>query len=147
LKIVEGVHQVDGVNGNVYLVEDNSRLVLIDNGLPRSSGKIVNYVKKLSYEPAAVSSIILTHFHIDHVGSVKKLKEQTNAQVAVHQADADFVSGKESPPKPKRLLVKALTSVVKAEPVEVDLLLKDGDKIGDLRVISVPGHSWKHCSA
>ena len=64
--------QVDGVNGNVYLVEDDAKLTLIDTGLPRSSGKIIKYIKQLGYEPSSVSTIILTHFHIDHVGSAKK---------------------------------------------------------------------------
>jgi glyoxylase-like metal-dependent hydrolase (beta-lactamase superfamily II) len=141
LKIVDGVHQVDGVNGNVYLVEDDAKLILIDTGLPRSSGKIIKYIKQLGYEPSSVSTIILTHFHIDHVGSAKKMQELTNAKIAVHEAEADVVAAKKSPPKPKKLLVKALNSIFKATPVEPDLLIKDGDKIGGLLVIHTPGHS------
>jgi glyoxylase-like metal-dependent hydrolase (beta-lactamase superfamily II) len=141
LKIVEGVHQVDGVNGNVYLVEDDAKLTLIDTGLPRSSGKIIKYIKQLGYEPSSVSTIILTHFHIDHVGSAKKMQELTNAKIAVHEAEADVVAAKKSPPKPKKLLVKALTSIIKVTPVEPGLLIKDGDKIGGLLVIGTPGHS------
>lgn len=141
MKIVKGVHQVDGVNGNVYLVEDDAKLTLIDTGLPRSSGKIIKYIKQLGYEPSSVSTIILTHFHIDHVGSAKKMQELTNAKIAVHEAEADVVAAKRSPPKPKKLLVKALNSIFKATPVEPGLLIKDGDKIGGLLVIGTPGHS------
>ena len=132
---------MDGVNGNVYLVEDDAKLTLIDTGLPRSSGKIIKYIKQLGYEPSSVSTIILTHFHIDHVGSAKKMQELTNAKIAVHEAEADVVAAKKSPPKPKKLLVKALNSIFKATPVEPDLLIKDGDKIGELLVIHTPGHS------
>ena len=141
MKIVDGVHQVDGVNGNVYLVEDDAKLTLIDTGLPRSSGKIIKYIKQLGYQPSSVSTIILTHFHIDHVGSAKKMQELTNAKIAVHEAEADVVAAKKSPPKPKKLLVKALNSIFKATPVEPNLLIKDGDKIGGLLVIHTPGHS------
>jgi glyoxylase-like metal-dependent hydrolase (beta-lactamase superfamily II) len=141
LKIVDGVHQVDGVNGNVYLVEDDAKLTLIDTGLPRSSGKIIKYIKQLGYEPSSVSTVILTHFHIDHVGSAKKMQELTNAKIAVHEVEADVVTAKKSPPKPKKLLVKALNSIFKATPVEPDLLIKDGDKISGLLVIHTPGHS------
>jgi glyoxylase-like metal-dependent hydrolase (beta-lactamase superfamily II) len=31
---------------------------------------------------------------MDHAGSVKELKDLTNAKVAVHAEDADYVSGK-----------------------------------------------------
>lgn len=141
MKIVDGVHQVDGVNGNVYLVEDDAKLTLIDTGLPRSSGKIIKYIKQLGYEPSSVSTIILTHFHIDHVGSAKKMQELTNAKIAVHEAEADVVAAKKSPPKPKKLLIKALNSIFKATPVEPNLLIKDGDKISGLLVIHTPGHS------
>lgn len=141
MKIVDGIHQVDGVNCNVYLMEDGEKLILIDTGLPRSDKKIVKYIESLNHKPTDVSTIVLTHFHIDHVGSAKKMKELTNAEVAVHEADADFVSGKKAPPKPKNLIFKALSSFVKAAPVDVKLVLKDGDKVGRLIVIHTPGHS------
>jgi len=141
MKIVDGIHQVDGVNCNVYLVEDADKLILIDTGLPRSDKKIVKYIESLDRKPTDVSTIVLTHFHIDHVGSAKKMKELTNAQVAVHEVDADFVAGKKAPPKPKNLMFKALSSVFKAALVEPELLLKDGDKVGRLIVIHTPGHS------
>ena len=141
MKIVEGIHQVDGVNCNVYLVEDGEKLILIDTGLPRNDKKITKYIEGLGRKPTDVSTIVLTHFHIDHVGSAKKMKELTNAKVAVHELDADYVAGKKAPPKPKNLMFKALSSVFKAAPVEPELLLKDNDKVGRLIVIHTPGHS------
>lgn len=141
MKIVDGINQVDGVNCNVYLVEDAGKLILIDTGLPRSDKKIVKYIESLGRKPSDVSTIVLTHFHIDHIGTAKKMKEITNAQVAVHEVDADFVAGKKATPKPKNLMFKALSSIVKPAPVEPDLLLKDGDKVGRFIVIHTPGHS------
>ncbi len=141
MKIVEGIHQVDGVNANAYLVEDGEKLILIDTGIPRNHKKITKYIEGLGRKPTDVSTIVLTHFHIDHAGSAKKMKELTNAKVAVHELDADYVAGKKAPPKPKNLMFKALSSVFKAAPVEVDLLLKDNDKVGSLIVIHTPGHS------
>jgi glyoxylase-like metal-dependent hydrolase (beta-lactamase superfamily II) len=38
-------------------------------------------------------------------------------------------------------MMKALSSVVKAAPVDVELRLKEGDKVGGLVVIHTPGHS------
>jgi glyoxylase-like metal-dependent hydrolase (beta-lactamase superfamily II) len=83
VKIAEGIYQVEGINGNVYLVEDGDKLILIDTGLPRNHKKIISYIEALGRKPTDVSMIVLTHFHIDHVGSAKKMKELTNAKVAV----------------------------------------------------------------
>ena len=110
-------------------------------GYLETKKKITKYIEALGRKPTDVSTIVLTHFHIDHVGNAKKMKELTNAQVAVHELDADFVAGKKAPPKPKNLMFKALSSVFKAAPVEPELLLKDNDKVGRLIVIHTPGHS------
>jgi glyoxylase-like metal-dependent hydrolase (beta-lactamase superfamily II) len=141
VKIVEGIYQVEGTNGNVYLVEDGDKLILIDTGLPRNDKKIIKNIVALGRKPTDVSLIVLTHFHIDHVGSAKKMKELTSAKVAVHELDADYVAGRKAPPKPKNLMFKALSSVYKAAPVEPELLLKENDKVGRLIVIHTPGHS------
>ncbi|MGA2682821.1 MAG: MBL fold metallo-hydrolase [Candidatus Bathyarchaeia archaeon] len=141
MKIAEGIYQVEGANCNVYLVEDNDKLILIDTGLPRSSAKIIKYIESLGHKRNDLSTIVVTHFHIDHVGSLKKMKTETGAKVVVHEADADFVSGKKAPPKPKNLMFKALSSFVKPAPVEPEMVLKDGDKIGRLTVIHTPGHT------
>lgn len=141
MRIIEGIHQVDGVNCNVYLVEDEDRLILIDTGLFRNSKKIIKYIESLGLKPTDVSTIVITHFHIDHTGSLKKMKEATNAKVAVGEFDAEIVAGKKAPPKPKNLMFRAFGSVIKPAPVEPDLLLKENDKVGPLMVIHVPGHS------
>lgn len=101
MEIVEGVHQVDGVDANVYLTIDGEELTVVDTGMPKSAKKILDYVHKTGREPSSISRILLTHCHIDHVGSAQELKRLTNAKVGVHQEDADFVSGKKTMPSPK----------------------------------------------
>jgi len=141
MKITEGIHQVEGVNCNVYIAEDGEKLVLIDTGLPRSDKKILKEIESLGRKPSDVSTIVITHFHIDHVGSLKKMKDATGAKVAVHEADAAYVARTKDPPKPKNMMIRALSSVVKAAAVEPDVVLKEGDKVGKLEVIHTPGHS------
>jgi glyoxylase-like metal-dependent hydrolase (beta-lactamase superfamily II) len=69
------------------------------------------------------------------------MKQATNSKVAAHELDADYITGLRSAPKPKNLMIKALTSLMKADPVEVDIKLKDNDKVGRLIVVFTPGHS------
>jgi hydroxyacylglutathione hydrolase len=146
MEIIEGIHRVDEASSNfahsnVYLVASRKEILVIDTGTSGNAKKIVAYIQKIGRQASEVSTIILTHYHMDHVGSAKELKDLTQARVAAHLDDADFVAGKKPFPKPKNILFRAFSSFIKPTPVEVDIVLKDGDKIGNLTVIFVPGHS------
>jgi glyoxylase-like metal-dependent hydrolase (beta-lactamase superfamily II) len=146
MEIIEGIHRVDEASSNiahsnVYLVINGKELVVVDTGTSGNAKKIVAYIQKIGHQPSEVSTIVLTHYHMDHVGSAKDLKDLTNAKVAVHVEDSDFVAGKKPFPKPTNFLFRAVSSFIKPTPVGVDIALKDGDKIGNLTVIYVPGHS------
>ena len=147
MEIIEGIHRVDEASSNmahsnVYLVINGKELTVVDTGTPGNAKKIVEYVQKIGYQPSDVTAIVLTHFHMDHAGSAKNLKDLLpNAKVATHAEDADYVEGKKPLPKPKNILFRAVSGFVKLEPVPVDVRLKDGDKIGSLTVIDTPGHT------
>lgn len=146
MEIVEGIHRVDEASANmahanVYLRINGEDLTVIDTGTSGNAEKTVGYVQKIGHQTADVKTIILTHFHMDHMGSARELKKLTHAKLAVHAEDADYVSGKKPLPKPRNLLFRAVTSFIKPEPVEVDIALRDGDKIEGLTVIHVPGHT------
>ena len=146
MEIVEGIHRVDEASANmahsnVYLLIEGKDLIVVDTGTVGSAKKIVGYVQKIGRQPSNVSTIILTHCHMDHAGSVKELKDLTNAKVAVHAEDADYVSGKKPLPKPKNVLFRAVSSFIKLVPVQPSIILKDNDKIGQLTVVHTPGHT------
>jgi len=144
MEIFEGVHQVDGVKGNVYLLIYDDELTVIDTGMPKNTQKILDYVRKINRQPLNISKILLTHCHIDHVGSAYELKRITNARVGVHQEDADFVSGKKAMPAPKGamyVVFKIASPFFKFRPVEPDVILKENDKVDGLIVIHTPGHT------
>ena len=99
MEIVEGIHRVDEASANmahanVYMLIKGEELIVIDTGTPGNAQKTVDYIQKLGRRPADVKTIILTHFHVDHIGSAYELKKLTRAKLAVHIEDADFVSGK-----------------------------------------------------
>jgi hydroxyacylglutathione hydrolase len=146
MEIIEGIHRIDEASNNiahsnVYLVINGKEMLVIDTGTSGNAKKILAYIEKIGRQASEVSTIILTHYHMDHVGSAKELKDLTNAKVAAHLEDSDFIAGKKPFPKRKNFLFRAVSSLIKPTPVEVDVVLKDGDRIGNLRVISVPGHS------
>jgi len=144
LEILPDIHRVDGVNANVYLLLDENELMVIDTGMPGSARRIIDYVNRISRKPSEIATIVLTHCHVDHMGSAQQLKELTNAKVAVHQEDAQFVSGEKAQPSPKGalgILFKAISPFFKPKPVQPDIVLHDGDRVGELVVVHTPGHT------
>jgi glyoxylase-like metal-dependent hydrolase (beta-lactamase superfamily II) len=145
VEIVPGIHQIDGVNGNCYIIVGDG-LTLIDTGLPHGTVQILAYLRNvLRKNPSDVRTIVLTHFHIDHTGNVVDLKRASGAKVAIHEADADYVSGKKARPSPKGargLLMSVMGRLLFRTPdFQPDILLRDGAAVAGLACIHTPGHT------
>jgi glyoxylase-like metal-dependent hydrolase (beta-lactamase superfamily II) len=145
MEIVPGIHQVEGVNGNSYVI-DREDLVVIDTGMPGSGRKILGYIRDtLHRRPEEIGTIVLTHYHMDHTGGIAALtKAAGRARVAVHGADAEYVSGRTAPPRfagARGMLLGIAERVVGPDPVEPDLLLRDGDRVAGLLCVHLPGHT------
>jgi hydroxyacylglutathione hydrolase len=143
-EILPGVNQVPGVTGNSYLL-DRDELVLIDSGIPRSSKKIISFIQgNLHKNPRDLKYIILTHYHMDHVGSVADLVHITGAKVAIHEADAGFLTCAISPLPLhgiRGFILEHLMIFFPSKPANPDILLHDWDKIAGLICIHTPGHT------
>jgi glyoxylase-like metal-dependent hydrolase (beta-lactamase superfamily II) len=88
---------------------------------------------------------VLTHAHIDHVGSLDALHAALpDAQVAISKRDARFLSGDKSlDPSEPQVPLRGGYPVCTTKP---ELLLHEGDRIGPLEVIATPGHTPGHLS-
>lgn len=141
MEIMPGIHNLGGKSVNYYLVEDDGEIILIDTGLPGNSSKIVDYVEKtLKRKLQDIKTIVITHSHFDHVGSLSKIKEITGAQVAIHPADADYIQGKSEHIGGAIInaIIKLYGAIYRTKPVEPEILLKEGDMIGEYKVIHTP---------
>jgi len=144
MEIIPGIHELRGRVVNSYLVVDDQELMLIDTGLPGNSSSITKYVENiLKRSPQDIKTIVITHKHFDHVGSLSKIKEITRAQVAIHPADADYIRGKEKHIGGALMntIIKLYQTIYRTKTVEPDILLNDGDSIGKYQVIHTPGHT------
>lgn len=85
-----------------------------------------------------IKLIVATHGHIDHIGALKQVKEATNAEFAIHEAEADSFQGQSQ-------FVASLFGVEYDPAPPPDRLLNEGDtiEVGDLKfqVLHTPGHS------
>jgi glyoxylase-like metal-dependent hydrolase (beta-lactamase superfamily II) len=145
-EIVKSVQYVDGSNANSYLVEESDgTLTLVDAGMQADGKRILEFItSKMNRKPSEVTTIIVTHCHVDHIRGLAAIKAATGAKVAVHEADADFVSGKKSYPSPggaMGFVFSVMSPFFKTTPVEPDVILKEGDTVGRLAVLHTPGHT------
>ena len=143
-ELVLGIHLVDGVNAHPYLII-GEELVLIDAGMSKDSSRIHAYIEQtLKRRPNDLKTIIITHAHFDHTGGLARLVGATGSKVAVHAADAPFVSQEKSMGYPKGamgLMFRLVRPFIKPTPVKADILLNDGDTIAQMKVIHIPGHT------
>jgi glyoxylase-like metal-dependent hydrolase (beta-lactamase superfamily II) len=89
---------------NLYLVGDpkDSRRswVLVDTGVPYSSGWIRDAARQRFGPDARPQAIVLTHGHFDHVGAVRELSEEWDVPVYAHELELPFLTGRSDYPPP-----------------------------------------------
>ncbi|MEI6610908.1 MAG: MBL fold metallo-hydrolase [Deltaproteobacteria bacterium] len=96
-EIFKGIYLIGGPNitsaddAAIYLIDFASDLVMIDAGAGRSSAQIVSNIEMLGLNPANISYLILTHCHIDHIGSSPYFKEWYGTKILIHELDANAV--------------------------------------------------------
>lgn len=136
-----------------YVLEAEGCIV-IDAGQPGKARTFAEGLARSSIRPEAISAILLTHAHWDHMGSASEIRSLTGAPVWVHEAEAGWVrSG--APPLPPGVTPwgKAFMAVhrlvmplINVPPCDVDRELEDESlRLDDLGipgvVIHTPGHS------
>ncbi|MBM2831768.1 MAG: fold metallo-hydrolase [Dehalococcoidia bacterium] len=148
LDVMPAVYQIPAFGALITLFLEGTP-GLIDAG-GRGSLPLIGYaLRRLGRSVGELKLVILTHYHPDHAGGLAELIHASSAMVAVHEAEADVISGQSPLPNPYRnVLVARLTapflSRVQSQPVPVNYLLRDGDELpigGGARVVHTPGHT------
>ncbi len=121
----------------VYLI-DAGDLMLIDSGAGESFDELVSNIKSLNLDPKKLKSILVTHRHIDHIGSLRRFKDEFGVQIIAHELDADAIeSGIGTGADMYGVPYSSCTVDVKLSGEEDKL------QIGDIEIITVhiPGHT------
>lgn len=160
--VADGVYRVGTRWANFYLVSEDGAFTLIDAGYPRYWTRLLRAVQGLGSTPNAIRAVVVTHHHIDHVGTAKRLRSEAGSRVFVHEGDAPIVTGDRPshvppgfyrqswrPSMANYLLHSAMTGGASYRPVpSVEALGEDQvlDVPGRPRIIYTPGHTRGHCS-
>jgi len=141
---------------NVWLIEDETELTLIDTGYAGQEQTIVAALAQMGRKPSDIRHILLTHCHSDHVGGLAVLKQISQAQVWMHPADAEVVRGDRagrpihtSPGLLNailfRLFIHSSSGPLPHSAIEHEV--QDGAVLpmgGGIRVLHTPGHTLGH---
>ena len=80
------VHRIQGIAFSSYLIETPDALFLVDSGFRWFEQLILRRVRSIGRDPEELALAVLTHPHIDHVGSVPALLSHTKFEIAAHPA-------------------------------------------------------------
>ncbi|MFC4064839.1 MBL fold metallo-hydrolase [Actinoplanes subglobosus] len=148
-EVVDGVFELRLGYVNVHLVVTDDGVVLVDTGLPGRSPLIERGLHGIRRSLGEVTTILVTHHHPDHVGSLATLRERTGARVIAHAAEVPWIGGHMPPAQPVGVLAKLVGRMVgTVEPTKVDqLITADGSEpLPGFTALHTPGHTRGHVS-
>ncbi|HNZ10143.1 MAG: Metallo-beta-lactamase L1 precursor [Deltaproteobacteria bacterium ADurb.Bin151] len=145
-EIAEGIYLIGGPNvtrpedAAVYLVDFGDELVMIDSGAGNSSSQLDRNIEMLGLKPSKLTQIILTHCHIDHIGSATYFREKYKSEIVIHELDARALETGDS------MKTAANWYGTTFPPTRVDRKLKGAHEIlnfgqEDLHCLHTPGHT------
>ena len=79
--IAAGVYLIGGPNISGYtdatsfIIDFSGELVMIDSGSGETAGILLQNMEDLGLDPTKLSSLVLTHCHIDHIGGAPYFRE------------------------------------------------------------------------
>ena len=143
---IDGIYLIGGPNitsaddAAIYLIDFASDLVMIDAGAGKSSAQLVRNIEMLGFNPANISHLILTHCHIDHIGSASFFRDHYSTKIVIHELDAKAVETGDS------LKTAANWYGTTFPPTKVDRKIIGSDEIlkfgtEELQCLHTPGHT------
>jgi len=154
MQIADGVHsfgQTKGGRVHAYLFEHGKELTLVDTLFDADAAVVLEGIRAIGRSPSDLEHIALTHAHRSHLGGLATLKRLSGAVVYAHEWEADIIAG-ERLAQPVSMWPRGSLSTYpmriglalgrpKHPPCPVDRGLDEGDQVGPLRALHIPGHT------
>ena len=83
-QVTENVHFARGSAVNWVLVTDDTGVMLIDAGYPGDRQDVLESLRQVGFGPGDVHAILLTHAHVDHLGSAIWFANEHGTPVYCH---------------------------------------------------------------
>jgi glyoxylase-like metal-dependent hydrolase (beta-lactamase superfamily II) len=119
------VAKADGLDTEVYLLECEDELILVDVGFTsQCMSNIHRELSEMVKSWSDIKMIIITHAHGDHINNLPQVKDRTDAEVVIGVGDEG--------------------ALFEQTGVKADVSLEQGDVIGacgNIEILHIPGHS------
>jgi len=89
--IVGPIYYVGTRGLGVYLIATPAGHILLNGAMPGTAPLIEASIRKLGYKPEDIKILLISHAHVDHVGTLAELKKLTGAQVEVMSAEVGLL--------------------------------------------------------
>lgn len=166
LNVLKVEFEFNGIIDAIYpvILRDDNEMILIDCGYPNFLTLIEESAIKNGIDLSKLTKLIITHHDFDHMGSAADFKRKyPNVKILSSIIDEKYINGKEKslrlqqaeliydklPEEQKEGALSFQKMLESIENIEVDMLLKDGDKFdwcGGMEIIETPGHMPGHIS-
>jgi glyoxylase-like metal-dependent hydrolase (beta-lactamase superfamily II) len=124
---------------NCFLVGEDDGFTLVDTNLAGAGPGIIQAAQQFG---SPIRRIVLTHAHIDHVGSLDSLVcNLPGIELAVGERESRLLRRDFSLDAGESGKILLGFPGAKSQPT---LLLKDGDRVGSLQAVFSPGHTPGH---
>ncbi|WP_338703281.1 MBL fold metallo-hydrolase [Streptomyces sp. Q6] len=87
VRVTSDVYAVSGSNTNWVIVKDGDSGTLIDTGYPGDRDAVLASLEKVGLRPGAVSAVLVTHAHNDHIGAAEYLSAEHGVPVLMHEEE------------------------------------------------------------
>lgn len=161
MEVAPRIHRVGTGLVNSYLVEEAGRLTMVDTGVPGQWKSILLTLADMKKSVNDIEAVFITHAHLDHTGSIERLRRATNGRVVarIHPLDIPEALGERGmmrdpnrpaePFPPLKNFFSFLFSMVRlgltGAPKVVELTRQNAGAVLDVpgspTVIATPGHT------
>ncbi|MFJ6567790.1 MBL fold metallo-hydrolase [Streptomyces sp. NPDC091292] len=87
VEVASGVHLVHGSDTNWIVIAEGDAVTLVDTGYPADRQRLLDSLAELGHRPEAVTAVLITHAHNDHIGSAEYLSSTYGTPVLLHEAE------------------------------------------------------------
>jgi len=124
----------------VYVVDCNSELALVDAGVSEDISRICRNIKSMGLNPKLISTLFITHSHVDHIGGAASFRKTYGCKTVAHELDSDALETA----NPELTGAALYNQILIPCMVDVKLSGSEGDiSVGNkmFRWIHTPGHT------
>jgi glyoxylase-like metal-dependent hydrolase (beta-lactamase superfamily II) len=160
--VADGIHRVQDAHTNWYLVQEGTRLTVVDTGLPASWRSLLRALSELGRNLRDLEAVVLTHGHFDHMGFAHRARQQLGVELWAHQDERGVVARPwhydhersrlpyfRNPTFAKIFAEMTVMGAPLVKGAEVSRPFVDGQRLdvpGGPQVLFTPGHTHGHSS-